>query len=230
MKAYDPSDHPQPAVTVDIVLFSILDEALSVLLVRRDLPPYRGRWALPGGFVRIDESLDEAARRELAEEAAVEVRWLEQLYSFGDVKRDPARRVITVAYFALVDAAQLSPEAGTDAAAVRWCGLDALPKLAFDHDRIVSLARTRLRHKTEYAPVALSLLPEAFTLSELQDVYEVIQGRAIDKRNFRRKLTALGVVELTGETRSEGPGRPAALYRFRSDRFEDLGGGVVFTF
>ena len=229
-EAYDPATHPQPAVTVDLVLFTIEAGRLRVLLIRRRLAPFEGRWALPGGFVRVDESLDSAARRELREETGVGVRWLEQLYTFGDVDRDPARRVITVAYFALVDARGLAPAAGTDAGDVAWFDVAALPALAFDHRRIVDYALTRLRHKTEYAPVAFQLLPEAFTLAELQATYEAILDRPLDKRNFRRKIHALGILEATGEARREGPGRPAALYRFRRDRFRDLGGGVVLAF
>jgi 8-oxo-dGTP diphosphatase len=213
-----------------VILFTIAERRLEVLLVRRQLPPFEGRWALPGGFVRMDESLDDAARRELREEAGVEVRWLEQLYTFGEVERDPARRVITVAYFALIDGAKLDPHAGSDASAVRWHPVETLPRLAFDHARIVRYAHERLRYKTEYAPVAFQLLPETFTLSDLQDGYEIILGKLLDKRNFRRKVLALDILEPTGEERREGPGRPAALYRFRQRRFKDLGGGVVLAF
>lgn len=213
-----------------MILFTIAERRLEVLLVRRQLPPFEGRWALPGGFVRMDESLDDAARRELREEAGVEVRWLEQLYTFGEVERDPARRVITVAYFALIDGAKLDPHAGSDASAVRWHPVETLPRLAFDHARIVRYAHERLRYKTEYAPVAFQLLPETFTLSDLQDGYEIILGKLLDKRNFRRKVLALDILEPTGEERREGPGRPAALYRFRQRRFKDLGGGVVLAF
>jgi 8-oxo-dGTP diphosphatase len=178
----------------------------------------------------MHESLDEAARRELREEAGVEVRWLEQLYTFGEVDRDPARRVISVAYFALVDEARHAPCAGTDASEVAWHPVERLPRLAFDHARIIRYAHERLRHKTEYAPVAFELLPEELSLGELQRVYEVILGKPLDKRNFRRKVLALDILEPTGRARSEGPGRPAMLYRFRKRRFRDLGGGVVLAF
>ncbi|MCC6877334.1 MAG: NUDIX hydrolase [Sandaracinaceae bacterium] len=229
--SFDPSREPHPAVSVDVVLLTILQKQLRVLLVRRAIPPFRGRWALPGGFVRMDESLDHAARRELREETGVSVRWLEQLYTFGDVRRDPARRVITVAYYALVDAAALAPRGGTDAGDARFFAIDALPgKLAFDHESILAHALARLRYKTEYAPVAFQLLPERFTLGELQAAYEVVLGRTLDKRNFRRKILALGILEEASELRREGRGRPASLYRFRPDRFEDLGGGVVLAF
>ncbi|MFK7988309.1 MAG: NUDIX domain-containing protein [Sandaracinaceae bacterium] len=228
--AYDPASHPQPAVTVDVVLLTIADGELRVLLIRRDLPPFEGEHALPGGFVRIDESLDDAAGRELREETDVEVRFLEQLYTFGDVGRDPARRVVTVAYYALVDAAPLDPHAGTDARTVAWFPIDALPPMAFDHRRIVDYAVERLRYKTEYAPVAFQLLPESFSLTDLQSVYETILARPLDKRNFRRKVHSLEILEPTGDERRDGPGRPAALYRFRTEKFGDLGGGVVLDF
>lgn len=229
-RAYDPSENPHPAVAVDVILFTIDEGALRVLLIQRDLPPFEGMWALPGGFVRNDESLDEAAKRELAEEAGVTVRWLEQLYSFGDVDRDPARRVISVAYFALIPRESIRPEAGGDAKGVRWADVARLPELGFDHAAIVRYAHERLRYKTEYAPVAFQLLPDVLTLSELQEAYEVILGRALDKRNFRRKVLGLDILEPTGEERSEGRGRPAALYRFQRKRFRDLGGGVVLSF
>lgn len=229
-RAWRPDDAPHPAVTVDVILFTIQGGRLQVLLVRRQLPPFEGQWALPGGFVRIDEDLDEAARRELREEAGVEVRVLEQLYTFGERDRDPARRVITVTYFALIDATKLHPQAGTDATSVAWHAIDELPPLAFDHARIVAYALERLRYKAEYAPIAFQLLPRAFTLGELQEVYEVILGKMLDKRNFRRKVLGLDILEPTGEARTEGRGRPAALYRFSTRRFHDLGGGVVLAF
>ncbi len=228
--AYDPSTAPHPAVTVDAILFTVDASRLKVLLIRRQLAPFAGRWALPGGFVRMDESLDDAARRELAEEAGVAVRWLEQLYTFGEVDRDPARRAITVTYFALIDARKLAPKAGSDATSVGWYPVDELPPLAFDHRRIVDYALERLRYKAEYAPVAFQLLPREFTLSELQEVYEVILGKPLDKRNFRRKVLSLDIVEETGRERREGRGRPAALYRFSKKGFRNLGGGVVLAF
>lgn len=227
---FDPSAAPHPAVTVDVILFMIERSRLNVLLIRRQLAPFAGRWALPGGFVRMEESLDDAARRELAEEAGVSVRWLEQLYTFGEVERDPARRAITVTYFALIDGRELAPKAGTDATSVAWHPVDDLPPLAFDHGRIVDYALERLRYKAEYAPVAFQLLSREFTLTELQEVYEVILGKPLDKRNFRRKVLGLDILEETGQERREGRGRPAALYRFSTRRFRDLGGGVVLAF
>ncbi len=229
-EAWDPQRAPHPAVTVDVILFTIEDARAKVLLVQRNLPPFEGSWALPGGFVRMDESLDEAARRELKEEAGVTVRFLEQLYTFGEVDRDPARRAITVTYFALIDSTKMAPSAGTDASSVGWYPVDALPPLAFDHARIVRYALERLRYKAEYAPVAFQLLPREFTLAELQEVYEVIYDKPLDKRNFRRKVLGLGILEETGKERREGRGRPAALYRFSKARFRDLGGGVVLAF
>ena len=230
LAAYDPFSHPHPAVAVDVILFTIAARELRVLLIDRQLPPFAGHRALPGGFVRVDESLDAAAARELEEEAGVRVRWLEQLYTFGAVERDPARRVISVAYFALIDAAGLAPRAGTDATAVGWFDVRRLPELAFDHARMIAYAHERLRYKTEYSPVAFQLLPNDLTLGQLQAVYEVILGKPLDKRNFRRKVLGLDILEPTGTLRQEGRGRPAALYRFRPRRFADLGGGVVLDF
>jgi 8-oxo-dGTP diphosphatase len=173
-------------------------------------------WAIPGGFVGIDESLEEAALRELEEETGVQDVYLEQLYTFGDPGRDPRGRVITVAYFVLVPAPAIDPRAGDDAVEARWWSMHDLPPLAFDHARILAYALQRLRYKLEYTAVGFELLPEPFTLSELQAAYEVILGEALDKRNFRRKILSAGIIEETGRYRT-GEGRPAKLYRFRED-------------
>ena len=186
------------SVAVDLVVLTIRARRLEVLLVERRVPPFEGAWALPGGFVRLDESLDRAARRELRDETGLEVRWLEQLYTFGEVERDPARRVVSVAYVALIDATNVAPVAGSDARGVAFHAVAERPALAFDHDRIVDVAVGRLRYKTEYAPVAFQLLPETFTLPELQAVYEVILDRPLDRRNFSRKVRSLGVLEAAG--------------------------------
>ena len=205
----------RPSVTVDVVIFTLRHDDLQVLLVKRKVAPYAGRWAIPGGFVSIDERLEAAARRELKEETGVRGVYLEQLYTFGDPKRDPRERVITVAYFALVPA-PLAVRAGGDAAEARWWSMYQLPALAFDHDAILDYALTRLRYKLEYSAVGFQLLPEAFTLSELQKAYEIILGVQLDKRNFRRKILEAQVIEETGDYRA-GEGRPAMLYRFRPD-------------
>ncbi len=217
----DWEDYPRPAVTVDVVIFTLREGDLQVLLIRRKNPPFQGMWAIPGGFIRIDESLEEAALRELEEETGVRDVYLEQLYTFGDPDRDPRGRVITVAYFALVPADAVHPRAGDDAAEARWWSMYGLPPLAFDHDKILAYALQRLRYKLEYTAVGFELLPETFTLSELQAAYEVILGEKLDKRNFRRKILSAGILEETGEYRT-GEGRPAKLYRFRDDAVAEV--------
>lgn len=214
-------DYPRPSVTVDVIIFRLLDEDLQVLLIKRKFPPFEGKWAIPGGFVNIDESLDAAARRELEEETNVRDIYLEQLYTFGDVERDPRGRVITVSYIALVPAHSLSPRAGDDAAEAKWWSTVDLPPLAFDHARVLPYALQRLRYKLEYSAVGFELLPEVFTLSELQRAYEVILREEVDKRNFRRKMLSAGVIEGTGKVRY-GEGRPAQLYRFRDDAVAEV--------
>jgi 8-oxo-dGTP diphosphatase len=214
-------DHPHPAVTVDCVVFTIIEERLAVLLVQRKRPPFKGRWALPGGFIRIDESLEDAARRELAEETGVSNVFLEQLYTFGDLNRDPRERVVTVAYYALVDweTRELRAAAQTGTAGVGWFHIKELPELAFDHYRIIDMALQRLRGKLEYTTVGFELLPGKFTLTELQRVHEIILDRPLDKRNFRKKMKDLEektrlLVRLP-EKRMKGVHRPAQLYSFR---------------
>jgi len=214
-------DYPRPAVTVDVIIFTLRDGDLRVLLVRRGHPPFEGMWAIPGGFVNIDESLEEAALRELEEETGVRDVYLEQLYTFGDPGRDPRGRVITVAYFAVVPADAVRPRAGDDAAEARWWSIYDLPPLAFDHADILAYALQRLRYKLEYTAVGFELLPESFTLSELQAAYEVVLGEKLDKRNFRRKILGAGVIEETGAYRT-GEGRPAKLYRFRDDAVAEV--------
>jgi 8-oxo-dGTP diphosphatase len=216
-------------VAVDIVIFTIQSSVLKVLLVKRGAPPFVGQFAIPGGFVHEDESLDQAAQRELREETGVSNVYLEQLYSFGEPGRDPRGRVVTVAYFALISADR-SLRAGTDAAETGWRAMDQLPPLGFDHGRILSYALERLRNKLEYTTVGFQLLPENFTLTELQDVYEAILGRRLDKRNFRRKLALLGILKPLSTFRRGGQ-RPARLYRFVANRFERLKDkGILFPF
>ena len=209
-------DYPRPSVTADVIIFTLRDGDLQVLLIRRKNPPFQGVWAIPGGFAGMDESLEQAALRELEEETGVRDVYLEQLYTFGDPGRDPRGRVITVAYFALVPTTAIDPRAGTDATEARWWSVYHLPPLAFDHADILAYALRRLRYKLEYTAVGFELLPEPFTLSELQATYEVVLGEALDKRNFRRKILSAGIIEETGEFRT-GEGRPAKLYRFRED-------------
>jgi 8-oxo-dGTP diphosphatase len=207
---------------VDVVIFTLRGQDLQVLLVRRKHPPFADYWAIPGGFVGMQESLEEAALRELEEETGVRDVYLEQLYTFGQPERDPRTRVITVAYFALVPINSLpTPQAGSDAGDARWWSMYDLPCLAFDHGEILDYALTRLRYKLEYSAVGFELLPEKFTLSELQSAYEIILGEKLDRGNFRKKLRKAAVVEPTREYRNTG-GRPARLYRFRDDAVAEV--------
>ena len=201
-----------PLIAVDIVLFTIRERDLNLLLIRRLIPPFQGSYALPGGFVLEDESLDDAAKRELLEETGVENLYLEQLYTFGEPKRDPRGRVVTVAYYALVPPGQ-ALQAGSDAAEADWFPLAKLPALAFDHKEIVNYAYERLRNKLDYTDVGFELLPDKFTLSELQVVHEAILGESLDKRNFRRKIIQQGIVKPTKQLQQTGR-KPAQLYRF----------------
>ena len=214
-------DYPRPSVTVDVVIFTLREDDLYVLLIKRGHSPFEGVWAIPGGFVDIGESLEEAALRELEEETGVRDVYLEQLYTFGDPGRDPRGRVITVAYFALVPAIAIHPRAGDDAVEARWWSVYDLPPLAFDHADILAYALQRLRYKLEYTAVGFELLPAAFTLSELQTAYEIILGERLDKRNFRRKILGAGVIEEAGGYRT-GEGRPAKLYHFREDAVAEV--------
>jgi 8-oxo-dGTP diphosphatase len=217
-------------VTVDIVIFTLREGSLQVLLVKRGVPPFEGQYAIPGGFIREGESLEEAALRELYEEAGVRNVFLEQLYTFGDPKRDPRGRVITVAYYALIASDKLSLVAGADAAEAQWFPVNDLPLLAFDHRSILDYAIERLRNKLEYTTVGFQLLPEKFTLGELQAVYEAILGRALDKRNFRRKIALLGILKPLREWQHTGR-KPAQLFRFAAARFEKLKDkGILFPF
>ncbi len=221
---YDVTKYERPSVTVDVVIFTILDEALKVLLIKRKAWPHQGMWAIPGGFVKMDESLEDAAYRELAEETAVgrDEVYLEQLYTFGEPNRDPRTRVITVAYFTLVSHDKLSPpQAADDAVDVGWFSVYDLPELAFDHAQIIDYALTRLRNKLEYTAVGFQLLPDRFTLRELQDVYEIVLGTKLDKGNFRSKLRKSNVVKMVDGYRNTG-GRPAKLYSFREDAVAEV--------
>ena len=233
LTAYNPADYDHPSVTVDIVIFTVRDSDLKVLLVKRRYAPYRGMWAIPGGFISMEESLEAAALRELRDEAGVENVYLEQLYTFGDPQRDPRTRVITVTYFALVEAGQIKPlQAGSDASEAGWFSMYRLPELAFDHRQILDYALQRLRGKLEYTNVAFQLLPEKFTLTELQRVYEVIWNEKLDKRNFRKRLSIVErdttptpgkiyMLEELAETRPGGNYGPTKLYRF-IDRVERI--------
>ncbi len=231
LSRYDPARYERPSLTVDVALVSAAEGALHTLLVRRAEPPQRGRWALPGGFVRSDESLDAAAARVLAAKAGLRGPFLEQLYTFGAPGRDPRTRVVTVAYYALVDFERFAEAArpGTDVAigliAVPWegetggaveaLGPDGAPlPLAFDHAEILGTAVKRLRGKLDWAPIGFQLLPETFTLLDLQRVHETVLGRPLNKDSFRRRMLASGQLEATGTSQRDVDHRPAELYRF----------------
>ncbi len=209
-------DYPHPAVTTDIVIFTLEDNELKVLLIERSNDRYRGCWALPGGFVDIDEDLETAALRELKEETGVTGVYLEQLYTFGRPDRDPRERVISVAYYALVPIDKLHIRPDSDASKAEWHACSALPDLAFDHQQIVGLARQRLAAKMDYSTIGLNFMPHKFTLSELQRVYEIIKGTPLDKRNFRKRVLTFNGINDTGEKRRDGKHRPARLYTFKS--------------
>jgi 8-oxo-dGTP diphosphatase len=220
-ETYDPSKYDRPSVTVDVVIFTLLEGALNVLLVQRKRWPFEGHWAIPGGFVDMNESLEQAARRELEEETGVHDVYLEQLYTFGAPKRDPRTRVISVAYIALVSSDTQTLRVSDESTDVRWFPVQRLPgPLAFDHDYILATALDRLRSKLEYTTLAFQLLPEVFSVLELKHIYEQILGEKLDKGNFYRKIKDARVLEDTG-LRREGRGRPTALYRFRRDRGDE---------
>jgi 8-oxo-dGTP diphosphatase len=214
--------YPRAALTVDGVVFGFDAGELKALLIQRALEPFKGKWALPGGFVRVEETLDDAVRRELVEETGLDDIFLEQLYTFGTVKRDPRERVISVAYYALVKLSDHHAKAATDAANAQWFPVSQLPKLAFDHAEIVALALARLQGKVRYQPIGFELLPPKFTLSDLQHLYEAILGAELDKRNFRKKVLGFGLLVPLNETQMAGRHRPAQLFRFDADKYDKL--------
>jgi len=215
-------EYARAALTTDCVVFGLDDEDLKVLLIQRDIEPYEGQWALPGGFVRVGESLDECARRELEEETGLKKVYLEQLYSFGEPDRDPREHIVTVAYYALVNLFDHKPKAATDARNAAWFSFDDIPKLAFDHKKILATAKERLRGKLRYQPVGFELLPKKFTITQLQRLYEKVLEQPIDKRNFRKKLTKLDILEETDEIEQDVAHRAARLYKFDQRRYKEL--------
>lgn len=206
-----------PWAAVDVVIFRVRGDHLEALLVKIKHGPFRGRWAFPGGLVVLGESLDEAARRELREKTPIRDVYLEQLFTFGAPSRNPVHHVVSTAYFALLPASASDPRPGTKYAEAAWFDVTRLPPLAYDHNRIAAVALERLRAKIEYTNVAYALLPRTFTLSELQRVYELIRGRPLDRRNFRKKIVETGLLKPVNRFR-RGRHRPAALYAFRDRR------------
>ncbi|HLC78068.1 MAG TPA: NUDIX domain-containing protein [Candidatus Nanoarchaeia archaeon] len=208
--------YEKPSVTADIVIFTIKDRDLKVLLVKRNLVPFKDRWALPGGFVRINESLEDAAKRELEEETGVKDVYLEQLYTFGDPKRDPRGRVITVSYMALVNSEKIKLKASTDAAEAEWFSVKNMPLLAFDHREILNYSLKRLKWKFEYTTVAFSLLSNKFAISEIQKIYEIVFVKEFDKRNFAKKLLSLDILKEEG-IKKDVSHRPPMLYSLKKN-------------
>lgn len=215
-------EYARPALTVDCVVFGLDEDDLKLLLIQRDLEPYAGQWALPGGFVRVGESTDDAARRELAEETGLERVFLEQLYTFGSPDRDPREHIVSVAHYALVRLSDHRVQAATDARNAAWFAIDDIPKLAFDHPKILKTAHERLRGKVRYQPIGFELLPAKFPLRSLQHLYEVILERDLDKRNFRKKILSMDVLEELDEIETDVAHRAARLYRFDKRKYNRL--------
>ncbi|MFY7787302.1 MAG: NUDIX hydrolase [Thermoflexibacteraceae bacterium] len=213
-------EYPRPALTVDCVIFGLDSNVLKVLLIQRLKAPFEGSWALPGGFVDMRETIDHAAQRELQEETGLENIYMEQLYTFGDVERDPRGRVVSVAYYALVKFEDYKKVRGaTDAMDAAWFPISELPPLAFDHDKILALAYQRLKNKLRYQPIGFELLPEKFTFSQLQTMYETIWQKELDKRNFRKKILQLGFVMELEEYQTGHQHRAPRLYKFDKEGY-----------
>lgn len=215
-------EYPRAALTVDCVVFGLDEEDLKVLLIERDLPPFEGDWALPGGFVRLEETLNDAARRELGEETGIKDVFLEQLYTIGEIDRDPRERVVTVTYYALVNLSDHRIQAATDARSAAWFAIDDVPSLAFDHPKILKMAHERLRGKVRYQPLGFELLPTKFTLRQIQHLYEVILDRQLDKRNFRKKILSMSILVELDEVETDVAHRAARLYKFDHRKYRRL--------
>lgn len=212
--------YPHPAVTTDCVIFGFDGTELNVLLVERGIEPYKGRWAFPGGFLTPDESAEEGAMRELKEETGLETAYVEQFHAYSTPDRDPRERVITIAYFALVKIQEV--KGGDDAADARWFPVSSVPHLAFDHEMILRDALRRLRERIHFHPIGYDLLPEKFTLRELQSLYEAILGIHFDRRNFAKKMTHLDILTPLDETVWPTPRREAKLYSFNIKKYKEL--------
>ena len=207
-------------IATDAVIFTVREGELMALLIKMKKKPYENQWAVPGGLLGDNETTESAAKRILKEQTGVNDVYLEQLRTFDDEGRDKIGRVVSVAYFALIPSGKVSLKTTDKYADVKWVSVNKLPKLAYDHKRVLRTAVQRLQAKLEYSNIAYSLLPKAFPLSQLQDVYEIILGREIDKRNFRKKLMALDVIETTGKREEGAAHRPAELYRFKTRTLE----------
>ncbi|CAM1353315.1 NUDIX domain-containing protein [Tenacibaculum ascidiaceicola] len=209
-------------VAVDAVVFGYQQKELSVLLIKRGIEPFKGAWALPGGLVLENESLEHAVERELLEETGVTIDYLEQLYTFGTPKRDPRNRVISVTYFGLVSPNHFKISANTDAAEVQWFPIHELPKLAFDHNLILTTALQRLQNKINYQPIGFELLKKEFPFSDLENLYQTILDQKIDRRNFRKKIMSFGILTETDKIHQPSSGRPAKLFKFNAKKYKEL--------
>jgi 8-oxo-dGTP diphosphatase len=213
-------EYPHAAVTADCVIFGFDGLNIKVLLVQRGVEPYKGKWAFPGGFMKMDETIEECARRELQEETGLEVNTVEQFHVFSDVNRDPRERVLTVAHYALVRLADV--EGGDDATKAQWFAENEIPSLAFDHDRILRMALSTLKERICFEPIGFELLPAVFTMTELQNLYEAILGVKFDRRNFYNKMLKLGILA-EAEPRPEGASRRTpSKYRFNAEKYAEL--------
>ncbi len=209
-------------LAVDIVVFTVVNGSLKVLLIRRGNEPFRGKYALPGGFVHDDESLEEAALRELSEETNVKNIFIKRLSAYGDVGRDPRGRIVSVVFLALIDSVRFRLKASTDAMHAEWVGIDSVKSLAFDHNTILNDALDGLKLDVQTTNIAAQMLPDKFTLSELQKLYESILGTGLDKRNFRKRIKAFNILKSLNESKMDGAHRPAQLFSFREKKFSPL--------
>jgi 8-oxo-dGTP diphosphatase len=212
----------KPSVTIDCVVFSYDLKQLNILLVNRKKAPYEGSWALPGGFLHIEESFEACVKRVLATKTGMVDLFMQQLYTFGNVQRDERGRVISVAYFALVNPHKYQIINGFMNHDTKWFPYKTLPTLAFDHAEIVAKAYERLQNKIRYQPIGFELLNQQFTLPELQRLYEIILNKMIDRRNFRKKMLELGIIRSTGERREDAPSRQPDIYQFDKNRYDEL--------
>ena len=215
-------EYPRPSVTTDCVIFGFDNGELKILLIERGIEPFKGKWAFPGGFMRENENSDECAKRELHEETGLEDIFIEQLFTFSDVDRDPRGRVVTVAYYALVKLGHYNIKAGDDANKAKWFPISQVPPLAFDHDRILRMAINRLRGKIRYQPLGFELLPEKFTIPELQNLYETVLEIKLDRRNFRKKILATSLLIDHNESIKGQPHKGANLYSFDEIKYQQL--------
>ena len=215
-------EYPRVLLAVDSVVFAYNNDKLKILLIKRGIEPFKGEWALPGGFLHVDETLEEAVKRELKEETNIDELYLEELQTFSSLERDPRDRVVSVAYYALVKMENYKIKADTDASDVNWFMFEDIPKLYFDHKLIIEKAIKRLRNKIEYKPIGFELLPEFFTITQIQNLYEVIFDKKLDKRNFRKKLLKTELLIKTNKLDTEGVKRPAKLYKFNKNKYKEL--------